>query len=115
MSNDSIQIPMDIYESEQELLIVVPMWWVVKSSVNISLEGTNLKLRWEREKPDIKDTLVEKQQQCFWGEFVKTIQLPNNVYFDKIHSKLTKDNVLVIVVPKVVIPESTQVQIQIQD
>ena len=115
MSEENIQIPMDIYESDQELVILVPMWGVLKSSVKISLENTSLHLEGVREKPDIKDTLVEKQQQCFWWEFSKSIQLPNNVYFDKIHSKLTKDNVLVIVVPKVVIPSKTEIQIQIQD
>jgi HSP20 family molecular chaperone IbpA len=103
---------MDIYSSNEELLIIIPLWGVEKSSINLSLETTNLIIKWNRSIPTVKDNLLPIQQDCFRWNFEKTIELPQNVYFDKIHSKLTNENILIIVVPKVVIPEKIRLEIE---
>jgi len=40
------------------------------------------------------------------------IDLPPQVYFDKIHSKLTPDNTLQIIVPKALVPEKISLEVE---
>lgn len=108
----NIEIPMDIYDSTDELVVIVPIWWVHKQSLEVYLEKTALVINWERICPAIKDTLRPLQQECFWWSFSKKLDLPQNVYFDKIHTKLTIDNILIIVVPKIIIPDKIKLEVE---
>lgn len=110
--NNWVDIPMDVYESNDELVIIMPLGWVSKKSINVELEKTNLIVRWVREKPNLKESLSVLQEQCYWWEFVNTISLPQNVYFEKIHTRLSPENILIILVPKVVIPEKLKIEIE---
>ena len=108
---EKIDIPMDVYDSDQELVIIMPLWWVLRNSIEIYLEKTNLIIKANRKQPNLKDTLVAVQQDCFWWEFSKNIELPQNVYFDKINTQLTQENILIITVPKVIIPEKVKLEV----
>jgi hypothetical protein len=37
------------------------------------------------------------------------------VYFDRIHSKLTLDNTLEIIIPKALVPEKIQLEVEYED
>ena len=108
---EKIRIPMDIYESPKEIVIVLPLWWVEKKTINISLEDYSLIVWWKRSCPKLKEDLMPVQQECFWWEFKEKIDLPPNVYFDKIYSKITPDNVLSIVIPKSIKPEAIKIEV----
>ncbi len=111
MEETKVDIPMDIYESIDEIFIVVPLWGVDKESIEIFLESTTLFLTGKRLSPQIKENMKPVKQDCFRGEFSRSVDLPQNVYFQKIHSRLNKNNVLEIIVPKVVIPEKVKIDI----
>lgn len=108
----SIEIPVDIYTSPTEFVIVMPLWWVKKTSITLKLEGTLLTISWLREKPLLKETLTPKTETCFWWPFHKKVELPANSYFNNITSELSKDNILSIIVPKVFVPEELVVTIK---
>ncbi|UFX82815.1 Hsp20/alpha crystallin family protein [Candidatus Absconditicoccus praedator] len=108
---EKLDIPMDVYDSDQELVVIIPLGGVLKDSIEIYLEKTTLNIKANRKQPDLKETLQPVQQDCYWGEFSKSIQLPQNVYFDKIYTQLTKENILIITVPKVIIPEKVKIEV----
>lgn len=110
--SEKIDIPIDIYDSDQEIVILIPLWWVNKDSIEVFLEKTSLVIRWERTIPNLKEIMSPIQQECFRWSFGKTIQLPQNIYFDKIQSTLTKENILLIIVPKIMIPEKIKLDVQ---
>lgn len=112
---ENIEIPMDVYESPDEIVLIAPLGWVAKNSIELSLEKTHLKLSWVRTKPNLKENLMALQEESYWWDFEKVVELPQNVYFDKIHSHLTKDNVLVVIIPKVRIPEKIKLEVQFSD
>ncbi len=107
-----VDIPMDVYESTTELVVIMPLGGVAKRTIKLSLEGNNLTLTGERQKPSMKDTLMPIQEKCFRGTFAKVIALPSSVYFDRIHSELSRDNVLTIIIPKVIVPEKIMVHLK---
>jgi HSP20 family molecular chaperone IbpA len=111
MTETNINIPLDVYESPEEIVIIIPLGWVKKESLQIRLEKTNLFIKWDRIQPKLKETLKPIIQKCYWGQFSKKIELPQNIYFDKIHSILTPENILIISVPKIIIPEKIEIKI----
>lgn len=104
-------IPYDIYESPQELLILLPLWWVNKKSIQVTIEDYRLVVRGERKSPSIKATLLPLKQQCYRWTIQAEIDLPPQVYFDKIHSKLSPENILEIIVPKALVPSKIAVEV----
>lgn len=106
-----IDVPIDVYTSSSEIIVVIPVWWTNKESVTITLDDKHLIVRGERVVPKMKDSVVPLSEQCFWGSFEKRIDLPDHVYFDKIHSELTTENILIITVPKVLRPDEIPVMI----
>jgi len=108
---EEIKIPVDIYESEDEIVIVLPLAGVPKDTIKIWLEKTTLYVSWDRKQPQLKETLKPVISECFRWSFVRKIELPQNIYFDKITSVLTPENVLIIVVPKIIIPEKLEIRL----
>jgi len=106
-------IPYDIYESENEIVVILPLWWVNKESIDVKLSKNNLLINWKRQKPELKDDLVSQKEDCYWGEFQAQIQLPLTVFFDKIKASLTPENILIITVPKYKLPEDVKLSVEI--
>ncbi len=109
-----LDIPMDIYESNNELVIVVPLAWVEKDSLEMAIDDYKLILKWSRNQPKLKDDIMSVRSECYWWDFEQVINLPTGIYFDKIHSKLTPDNILIIIVPKIIVPEKIRVEIELK-
>lgn len=108
----SISIPYDLYESPQELVILLPLGWVKKESVSLEIKDYRLLIVWERVKPILKESFMSIKEDCYRWKIEQIIDLPPQVYFDKIHSKLTIDNILQIIVPKALIPEKIALEIE---
>ena len=105
-------VPYDMYESEQEIVIIMPLWWVKKESLNLKIEDYKLLIQWKRELIDLKESLIPIKEECYWWKLEQRIDLPAQIYFDKIHSRLTPENILEIIIPKALIPEKINVEIE---
>lgn len=109
----SVDVPMDMYQSATEILLIFPLGWVSKESVTIDLLGHTLTVSGQRVCPVVREKFMISIDQCFRGKFEKKVQIPEWVYFDKIYSELSPENVLTVVVPKVIIPERVEVIIKL--
>ncbi len=106
-----VQIPMDVYESPREIVIIVPLGWVQKKSVEMYFDDYKLIITGKRTQPKIKEDLSPLQEECYWGDFHQEVQLPPHIYFDRIQSSISPENVLQIVVPKSLRPDKMKVDI----
>ncbi len=109
---EKIKIPYDIYESPNEMVIIMPLWWVKKESIEISINDYRLIIKWIREQIILKDDCVPLKEDCYWWEIEQILDLPPQTYFDRIHSKLSVDNILQIIVPKAMVPEKIQLEVE---
>ena len=109
---EKTSIPYDIYENSAEMVIVMPLWWVKKDSIECILDQSDLIIKWKREKPNLKESLKPTKEECFWWDFETIINLPMHVYFDKIYVKFLSENILTITVPKVIIPKKLKLDIR---
>lgn len=106
------RIPYDIYESPQEIVILLPLWGVKKESLKLTIKDYRLVITGERIKPKVKDHLISLKEECYRWNIEQVIDLPPQVYFDKIHSKLTPDNTLQIIVPKALVPDKISLEVE---
>ena len=107
-----LSIPYDIYESPNEMVVVMPLGGVNKESIEISIDDYRLVIKWTREKIVLKDDCVPLKEECYRWELEQKIDLPPQAYFDKIHSKLSIDNILQIVIPKSIVPEKIELEVE---
>lgn len=105
-------IPLDIYDSPAEMIILLPLWGVDKDSIQLSLDQNRLIITAQRKTPEIKPSLTPLSQQCYRWSFEKKIDIPPTSFFNGIHSRLTPENILIITVPKVMVPESISIDIE---
>lgn len=109
----STTIPYDIYESDSEIVVIMPLGWVAKDSISVFLEKNVVHVKWTRKRPELKDDLIPQKQDCYWWDFEAKIQLPLTVYFDRIQPSLTKENILILVIPKYKLPDNLKLEIQL--
>ena len=102
---------MDVYESPREIVIVVPLGGVQKKSVEMYFDDYKLIISGKRVQPKIKDDLLPLQQECYRGEFRQEVELPPHIYFDRIQSSISSENILQIIVPKSLKPEKMKVDV----
>lgn len=109
---EKISIPMDIYESTKEMVIVVPLSWVDKKSIKIRITNYKLYISGNRKSPEFRDDLIAVKQDCYRWEFEQFVSLPNGINFEKIHSKFTSENILLITVAKLYIPDTVSIDLE---
>lgn len=110
-----VSIPYDLYESQYEILIILPLWWVDKNSVSIRIREHRLIIEWERKAQAIREDFSPVIEDCFRGKIECKIDLPPIIAYQKIHSTLSKENILTIILPKNFIPDAIDVKIENDD
>ncbi|NUJ97690.1 Hsp20/alpha crystallin family protein [Candidatus Gracilibacteria bacterium] len=95
------QIALDILETKEELFIIAPIAGVELQDIEVSLSKTVLTIKGTREEPEIyKDShIIMRNKECFWGDFVRNVILPENLNFDSIKAQMD-NNLLVISIEK---------------
>ncbi|MCK9466782.1 MAG: Hsp20/alpha crystallin family protein [Candidatus Absconditabacterales bacterium] len=109
---ETIKIPFDIYESPNEMVVIMPLGGVAKETLEISIKDYRLIIKGLRKKILLKDDLIPLKEDCYRGEVEQILDLPPQAYFDKIHSKLSPDNILQIIIPKSIVPEKIQLEVE---
>ena len=86
-----------------------------KESIEVKIENYRILIRWFRVAPQLKESCIPIQEECYRWPIELQIDIPPQVYFDKIHSKLTLDNTLQIIVPKALVPEKIQLEVEYEE
>lgn len=93
------QLAVDVYQTKEDIFIVAPVPGVSKADLDLSIVESTLTVRGSRkESKDIRtsDYFV---QECYWGEFSRSIILPVQVKEEEAEAEL-KDGMLTVKVPK---------------
>lgn len=105
------ELAVDIYQTENDLVILSAIAGVKPENLDITIEGDILTIRGEREKPEQEkgDYFV---QECYWGPFSRQIILPTEIDSEKIEAKL-RDGILTIRLPKLQKEKKKKIKIKI--
>ena len=94
------QIAVDIYEQDNYYIIRAPIAGVKLSDLDIEVDGKVVTIRGMRKQTEEVAGDQYYLQECYWGEFSRSITLPCAVDPKKIKATFSKDSILKVIVPK---------------
>lgn len=89
------QLALDVYETKEKLIVKARTAGVNKNDLDVSIADNQLSIRGTLSAGYEEDIENYHLQECYWGEFSRTIALPVPVKEDEIEAVL-KDGVLTI-------------------
>ena len=94
------QVAADIYEQGEYYIIKIPLAGVRLTDLDIEVAETTITIRGCRKQSDDVSADRYLVQECFWGEFSRSITLPCSVDPKKIKASFNKECILKILIPK---------------
>ena len=89
------QLAVDVYETKEKLVVKARTAGVNKSDLDVSIADNTLSIRGTLSAGNEDNVLNYFVQECYWGEFSRSLALPLPVKEDEIEAVL-KDGVLTI-------------------
>ncbi len=105
------QLAVDVYETKEKLYVKARTAGVNKADLDVSISDNTVTIRGTLSSGDEVEAENYYLQECYWGEFSRSIALPVQVKEDEVEAVL-KDGVLTISFTKV--KQDTVKRIQIQ-
>ena len=93
------QLAIDIFQTENDLIIQSAIAGVKPESLDISMEKDIIIIKGTREKPFEKNGDYFAQE-CFWGPFSREVILPTEVDPNQVKAEM-KEGILTIRIPKI--------------
>ncbi len=94
------QLAVDVYQTEQEIVIQSTIAGVKPADLDISIEADTVVIRGSREKPPEEEEINYFYQECYWGPFSRQIIIPEETDPSRAQATM-KDGVLTIRIPKI--------------
>lgn len=105
------QLAVDVYESDEQLIVKARTAGVNKEDLDVSISDGILTISGTLSSGDESDATNWHIQECYWGEFSRTLALPVPVKEDEVAAVL-KDGVLTISFQKVKQEQAKKITIQ---
>lgn len=100
-------LPCDLYLKGNNFVLLAPIPGVKPQEIEIHVTENSLKIKGRREKIEKVEEDNYFFQECFWGEFERTLKLPLPINIEKVKAEI-KDGFL-----KITLPRKTQTQTKI--
>lgn len=104
------QLAVDVYESEEKLVVKARTAGVNKDELDVSISDGILTISGTLSSGDEAEATNWHIQECYWGEFSRTLALPLAVKEDEVEAVL-KDGVLTITFNKVKSEQAKKIQV----
>lgn len=105
------QLAVDVYETDDKLVVKARTAGVNKNDLDVSIADGVLTISGTLSSGDDTAATQWHVQECYWGEFSRTLVLPTAVKEDEVEAVL-KDGVLTISFSKVKQEQAKKIQIQ---
>lgn len=93
------QLAVDVYQTKEDIYVVAPVPGVAKGDIDLSIVENTLTVRGKRSSSREVQTDDFFVQECYWGEFSRSIILPVPVKEERAEAEL-KDGMLTVRIPK---------------
>jgi len=105
------QLAVDVYETNDKLVVKARTAGVNKEELDVSISDGILTISGTLSSGDETDATNWHIQECYWGEFSRTLALPVSVKEDEVEAVL-KDGVLTIKFNKIKQEAAKKIQVQ---
>lgn len=103
------QLAVDVYETEDRLFVKARTAGVNKNDLDVSLSDGTLTISGTLSAGDQEGIIAHHAQECYWGEFSRTLSLPVQVAEEGVEAML-KDGILTISFTKIK-TQATKIQV----
>ncbi|MBI5755186.1 Hsp20/alpha crystallin family protein [Candidatus Peregrinibacteria bacterium] len=93
------QLSVDVCQTHDSLIITAPIAGVTATDIDITVNADTITIRGKRSQPENTHPENFLTQECFWGNFSRTIILPQDVDTKKIRANFKK-GILIIRIPR---------------
>lgn len=93
------QLAVDVFQTKEDIIVVAPVPGVSKGDLDLSMVESTLTIRGTRKEGEKVRTSDYFVQECYWGEFSRSIILPVQVKEEDAEAEL-KDGMLTVKIPK---------------
>ena len=104
------QLAVDVYETDEKLIVKARTAGVNKEELDVSISDGILTISGTLSSGDETDAINWHIQECYWGEFSRTLALPVSVKEDEVEAIL-KDGVLSISFTKIKQEQAKKIQV----
>lgn len=104
------QLAVDVYETDEELVIKARTAGVDRNDLDVSISDGILTISGTLSSGDETNVRNWHIQECYWGEFSRTVALPVAVREEGVKAEL-KDGVLTITFEKIKQEKATKIQV----
>lgn len=94
------RVAVDIYEQDDYYIIKAPIAGVRLSDIDIEVNDNVITIKGRRHQGDQIPQDQYYIQECFWGEFSRSVTLPCSIDPRKVKATLNKECILKVLVPK---------------
>jgi len=108
------RLAVDVYQTEKEIVIIAPIAGVEPEDIDLSLNGDMITIKGKREMKPKENETDYLCQECFWGNFSRTIILPCEINSEKVKASL-KNGILKISLPKKETEKAKKIKILKED
>ena len=105
------QLAVDVYETQEKLIVKARTAGVNKSDLDVSISDGILTISGTLSSGDDTEATQWHMQECYWGEFSRTLALPTPVKEDEVEAVL-KDGVLTIGFTKIKQEQARKIEIK---
>ncbi|HZJ34477.1 MAG TPA: Hsp20/alpha crystallin family protein [Candidatus Angelobacter sp.] len=105
------QLAVDVYETSDKLVVKARTAGVNKEELDVSISDGILTISGTLNSGDDTDAINWHIQECYWGDFNRTLALPVSVKEDEVEAVL-KDGVLTISFNKIRQEQAKKIQVQ---
>lgn len=94
------QVAVDIFEQDGYFIIKAPIAGVRLQDIDIEVNDNTLTIRGHRSQADPTPQDRYYIQECFWGEFSRSITLPTIIDPKRVRASFNKEGILKVIIPK---------------
>lgn len=105
------QLAVDVYETPEKLIVQAPIAGIDKTDLEVSISDNTLSIQGSRKSGAESSGANYYVQECYWGQFARSITLPVSVKEDEVDAVL-KDGVLSITFMKVEQNKTKKIEIK---
>jgi len=105
------QLAVDVYQTDKEIIVESAVAGIDPKDLDISVNNEILTIKGRRQRSAFVRDEDYFCRECYWGEFSRSVALPEEVLHDKIKATY-KNGVLTVALPKARPPRSVNVKIQ---
>lgn len=105
------QLTIDVYQTKEHIVIKSIIGGVRPEDLDIAVTSDMVTIKGARKNPDDMPQESYYYQECFWGNFSRSIILPCDIRSDEVEAKM-KNGILTVKLPKIEKNSSMKIQVK---